>query len=1129
MLNIRQILEALRLVPVSTTAISAKGEMEVLDSSGKLNYHNGTTASPAVTEAHTATLTNKTLTGNTAANLISGSGTTVLNTTGTVTLPNATDTLVGKATTDTLTNKTISGNTATNLVSGSGTLTLNTTGTVTVPNATDTLVGKATTDTLTNKTLSGNTATNLISGSGTLTLNTSGTITVPNGTTTLAGLSTNNDFTAAVSVKDISFQIRDESDSSKQIRFDASGSDTGAVTTILANSTDDRTINLFDADDTIVGCDTTDVLTNKTLTAPIISTISNTGTLTLPTSTDTLVGRATTDTLTNKTLTTPVIVGSGGTLTLPAGPDTLVGKATTDTLTNKTLTAPVISTIVNGGTLTLPTGTEFVLGSLSSIFVKNKSFDDATTTIVDETDSMAIAFTAGGTANTTTTIASSQTTDRTITLPNATDTLVGKATTDSFTNKTFGDAVSMTEIATPSAPSAGTLKVYAKTDDKLYTLNSLSVETELGAGGGSGGINYIDNSDAEAGTSGWATYADAAGNVPVNGTAGTATGLTFSRSTSNPLRDTASFSIVQTNSTSLQGMGVSYDFTIDAADKAKMLSISFDYNASSTFVAGNGVTPPLNDGTTSTNAGNSDIEVFIYDTDASNLRLIPVSPQVITANGSNNYTFTGEFQTDSASTTYRLILHCATASANATGYTFKFDNVIVGPQTKLLGPPITDSTEHVVTSSNLDGFGTPTLSTVRYWRQGDRLRMQGYFKAGTTSATPAAIYLPTGLVIDTTKVSTATNVARVGTLYRVLTAAGPNTTGPFAVFFDGTTTNKLFLSNDNNSGSNQLVKRNGADVIATSDGVNFEIDVPIAGWSSTTTMSNDSDTRVVAGKATLSAPSANIATATLTKVPVNTITGGFDKLASFDLTNNRYVIPVSGVYRITTAVCWSSASGLKLTAYKVNGGNANYIGSQTGADRGHGSGIVEVKAGDYVEIWARQDSGGNLTIQNDVENTFFAIERISGPATIAASESVNCRYTSSASMNIPTGSATIVDFGTKDYDSHNAVTVGASWKFTAPISGKYEMKVLTAFANTAFTAGTVVEGRIYKNGVLYSNIDQMTVSASVSQRPRMGGSDDINLLAGDYIDFRLVQSDGGGRNLDSDPHVVRISIRRVGN
>ena len=46
----------------------------------------------------------------------------------------------------------------------------------------------------------------------------------------------------------------------------------------------------------------TQTLSNKTLTSPVISSITNTGTLTLPTSTDTLVGRDTTDTLTNKSI-----------------------------------------------------------------------------------------------------------------------------------------------------------------------------------------------------------------------------------------------------------------------------------------------------------------------------------------------------------------------------------------------------------------------------------------------------------------------------------------------------------------------------------------------------------------------------------------------------------------------------------------------------------------------------------------------------------------------------------------------------------------------------------------------------------------------------------------------------------
>ncbi len=55
-------------------------------------------------------------------------------------------------------------------------------------------------------------------------------------------------------------------------------------------------------DNTVTTLTGTQTLTNKTLTTPTISSITNSGTLTLPTSSDTLVGRATTDTLTNKTI-----------------------------------------------------------------------------------------------------------------------------------------------------------------------------------------------------------------------------------------------------------------------------------------------------------------------------------------------------------------------------------------------------------------------------------------------------------------------------------------------------------------------------------------------------------------------------------------------------------------------------------------------------------------------------------------------------------------------------------------------------------------------------------------------------------------------------------------------------------
>lgn len=84
----------------------------------------------------------------------------------------------------------------------------------------------------------------------------------------------------------------------------------------------------------VVGTSDAQTLTNKTLTSPVIGTISNGGTLTLPSSSDTLVGRATTDTLTNKTV-------SSGVLVAPEERCNVVASAATGTINIDALTAGV--------------------------------------------------------------------------------------------------------------------------------------------------------------------------------------------------------------------------------------------------------------------------------------------------------------------------------------------------------------------------------------------------------------------------------------------------------------------------------------------------------------------------------------------------------------------------------------------------------------------------------------------------------------------------------------------------------------------------------------------------------------------------------------------------------------------
>jgi len=178
----------------------------------------------------------------------------------------------------------------------------------------------------------------VLSGTATGTYTLGGTPTLTAGSVSSSTLADTNTYTA----KDNAFTLEANADTTKKLNLSLSSITTGT----------NRTQNIQDVNDTFVYRASTDTLTNKTLTAPVIGTITNTGTLTLPTSTDTLVGRATTDTLTNKTIDTAnnTFKLNGNTVVTATNIAALFGTPTISVLTSG-----------SGATYTTPGNTRYLI------------------------------------------------------------------------------------------------------------------------------------------------------------------------------------------------------------------------------------------------------------------------------------------------------------------------------------------------------------------------------------------------------------------------------------------------------------------------------------------------------------------------------------------------------------------------------------------------------------------------------------------------------------------------------------------------------------------------------------------------------------------------------------------------
>tara|TARA_B100000242_G_scaffold273518_1_gene227234 strand:+ start:4327 stop:4848 length:522 start_codon:yes stop_codon:yes gene_type:complete len=94
---------------------------------------------------------------------------------------------------------------------------------------------------------------------------------------------------------------------------------------------------------------------------------------------------------------------------------------------------------------------------------------------------------------------------------------------------------------------------------------------------------------------------------------------------------------------------------------------------------------------------------------------------------------------------------------------------------------------------------------------------------------------------------------------------------------------------------------------------------------------------------------------------------------------------------------------------------------------------------------------------------------------------------------------------TKVVFEHEAFDIGSNYdasnsKFVAPIAGIYHFNILLrAVANT--NTMDFVQGFLYKNGSLYSDIIQMQTTANYMQNSHLGGGLTVQLAASDEIEI----------------------------
>ena len=608
-----------------------------------------------------------------------------------------------------------------------------------------------------------------------------------------------------------------------------------------------------------------------------------------------------------------------------------------------------------------------------------------------------------------------------------------------------------------------------------------------GAGGG-GGVNFIANSLHNADTSSWAEAPSPIGiytftwatDVNLFGGGGLLTVFNGSVKTSH--------SYIEGNLNTIQPSQLGQSWKI---------SLAYELDGSANF-------------------GPTDLEIGLYD----------VTNDVFISAGFIPTTLIGQvlntsfFVYPTTSTSYRLRIRAAVGS-NTQGY-LRIADVSVAPQVMMSVPAVgSDSTLSFTANPTNQTTVTKVLRVGNYAKVHTQTVFSGIpaafsgFNLGIDTIHAIDIALLNGGIGDSSPVGTFL-LSRPG----VGQWEGQAIVKTAAIVACGPLTGT--------SGQVQALTQVYPTTIQTGDIIEADFMIPIASWSSSLVVSaegieyasNDGSAGTAANTTYTTGQKYGPDGSSI--VAVNSATGGAT-VTQYAVDFVRNVLPTD---EIVIQVSFNGRAWINVEAFAfataIIGGWS--YGLRWGPDPSNPYRImVQFGNGGAFSIGGYQSAGADWSGQSFYR--WRAVKRSGG--SLAEVPSLIYARVSSAVVVANLASPALISFSVLEEDTHNAVVLGTPFKFTAPVSGRYQFNVEVSIVASASTTSTFVIA-LSKNGisqflVVRRDIADIWISnASWS----VNGQRTLKLNAGDYIS--VVVSASANLSVQADVNSY-CEVVRLGN